>query len=112
SAYYIKGGTGDLKATWSVPLKKPGYFDVYYHVYKARSWGRGGDNNDNNGDYNFTIYGDEGAQQSTLDGKNAEPGWNHLGTYYFTTDTALIELSNKSDAKKLLFADAVKLVEQ
>ncbi len=112
SAYYIKGGTGDLKATWSVPLKKPGYFDVYYHVYKARSWGRGGDNNDNNGDYNFTIYGDEGAEQSTLDGKNAEPGWNHLGTYYFTSDTALIELSNKSDAKKLLFADAVKLVEQ
>ncbi|HRX10228.1 MAG TPA: hypothetical protein P5210_01200 [Draconibacterium sp.] len=112
SAYYIKGGTGDLKAVWNVPLKKPGYYDVYYHIYKARSWGRGGDNNDINGDYNFTIHGDEGAQESTLDGKNAEPGWNHLGTYYFTTDTALIELSNKSDAKKLLFADAVKLVEQ
>jgi len=112
SAYYIKGGTGDLKAKWNVPLKKPGYYDVYFHVYKARNWGRGGDNQDNNGDYNFTIFGDEGAQQSTLDGKNAEPGWNHLGTYYFTSDTALIELSNKSDAKKIIFADAVKLVEQ
>jgi hypothetical protein len=112
SAYYIKGGAGELMATWNIPLKKPGYYDVYYHVYKARSWGRGGDNNDINGDYNFTLHGDEGAEQATLDGKNADPGWNHLGTYYFTSDTALIELSNKSDAKKLLFADAVKLVEQ
>jgi hypothetical protein len=112
SSYYIKGGTGDLMAKWNVPLKKTGYYDVYYHVYKARSWGRGRESEDPNGDYNFTIYGDEGAEQSTLDGKNAEPGWNHLGTYYFTSDTALIELSNKSDAKKLLFADAVKLVEQ
>jgi hypothetical protein len=112
SAYYLKGGTGDLKASWNVPLKKAGYYDVYYHVYKARRWGRGGGDEDNNGDYNFTIHGDDGAEQSTLDGKNAEPGWNHLGTYYFTSDTALIELSNKSDDKKLLFADAVKLVEQ
>ena len=111
SAYYIKGGTGDLKAQWYVPLKKRGYYDVYFHMYKSRNRGRGGDN-DNNGDYNFTIHDDEGAQQSTLDGKNAETGWNHLGTFYFTSDTALIELSNKSDAKKLLFADAVKLVEQ
>lgn len=112
SSYYIKGGAGDLKAQWNVPLKKSGYYDVYYFIYKARSWGRGGDNQDINGNYNFTIYGDEGAEESTLDGKNAEPGWNHLGTYYFTNDTALVELSNKSDAKKLLFADAVKLVEQ
>jgi hypothetical protein len=99
SAYYIKGGTGDLKAKWNVPLKKRGYYDVYYHIYKARSWGRGGDNQ-------------EGAEQTTLDGKNVEPGWYHLGTFNFTTDTAIIELSNKSDAKKLIFADAVKLVEQ
>jgi hypothetical protein len=112
SAYYIKGGTGDLKAKWNVPLKQKGYYDVYYHIYKARSYGRGGDNKDYNGDYNFTIYGDEGAEQTTLDGKNAEPGWNHLGTFNFTTDTALIELSNKFDGKKVIFADAVKLVEQ
>ncbi len=112
SAYYLKGGTGDLKATWKVPLKKAGYYDVYYHVYKARRWGRGGGDDDNNGDYNFTINSDDGAELQILDGKNAEPGWNLLGTYSFGSDTALIELSNKSDAKKLLFADAVKLVEQ
>jgi hypothetical protein len=111
SAYYIKGGAGDLKAQWNVPLKKSGYYDVYFHVYKAQNRRRGGDE-DNNGEYNFTLHSDEGEEQSTLDGKSAEPGWNHLGTYYFTNDTALIELSNKSDAKKLIFADAIKLVEQ
>ena len=68
-------------------------------------------NNDASGEYNFTIYGDEGAQQSTLDNNNAEAGWNNLGTYYFTSDTALIELSNKSKLR-MVFADAVKLVEQ
>ena len=112
SAYYIKGGTGDLKASWNVPLKKPGYYDVYYHFYKSRRWGRGGGDEDNNGDYNFTIHSDDGAEQQILNGKNSEAGWNLLGTYSFSSDTALIELSNKSDAKKLIFADAVKLVEQ
>ncbi|WP_297088809.1 hypothetical protein [uncultured Draconibacterium sp.] len=112
SAYYLKGGAGDLKAIWNVPLKDPGYYDVYFHVYKSRSRRRGGGDQDNNGEYNFTIHGDEGAEESTLSGKNAETGWNLLGTYYFTSDTAMIELSNKSDAKKLLFADAVKLVKQ
>jgi hypothetical protein len=111
SAYYIKGGAGDLKAQWNVPLKKPGYYDVYIHMYKARRMGRGGDNQEDKGEYNFIIHGDEGAQESTLDSQNAEAGWNHLGTYYFTSDTALVELSNKSTLK-MIFADAVKLVEQ
>ena len=112
SAYYVKGGAGDLKAKWQAPLKEPGYYDVYFHVYKSRRWGRGGGDDDNNGDYNFTIYGEEGAEESTLSGRNAESGWNLLGTYYFTGDSALVELSNKSDGQKLLFADAIKLVKQ
>jgi hypothetical protein len=112
SAYYVKGGAGDLKAQWNVPIKQGGYYDVYFHIYKSRQFRRGGGDDDNNGEYNFTIFGDEGAEESTLDGKDAESGWNHLGTYYFANDTALIELTNKSDSKKLLFADAVKLVKQ
>lgn len=114
SAYYIKGGTGDLKAQWNIPLKKQGYYDVYVHMYKARRMGRGpggGDNNEDKGEYHFTIYGDEGAQESIIESQNAEAGWNHLGTFNFTTDTALVELSNKSELR-MIFADAVKLVEQ
>lgn len=112
SAYYIKGGTGDLKAQWYLPLKKPGYYEVFIHMYKARRMGRGpGDNQEENGEYNFIIHGDEGAQESALDTKNTETGWNSLGTYNFTSDTALVELTNKSQLR-MIFADAVKLVEQ
>ncbi len=108
SAYYIKGGEGDLKAEWHVPIKKAGYYDVYFHYYKSRRFGRGRD--EDRGEYHFTIHGNDGAEESALDSQNADEGWNNLGSYYFTSDTALIELSNKSQLK-LIFADAVKLVE-
>jgi len=73
SAYYIKGGEGNLSA-------------------------------------NLTIHGDDGPEEVALAVQNAENGWNHLGSYYFSPDTALIELSNKSELRSI-FADAVKLVE-
>lgn len=111
SAYYIKGGTGDLKAQWYLPLKKPGYYEVFFHMYKARRMGRGGNSGEESGEYNFIIHGDEGAQESALESKNAEAGWNSLGTYNFTSDTALVELTNKSQLR-MIFADAVKLVQQ
>ncbi len=111
SAYYIKGGTGDLKAVWNVPLKKKGYYDVFFYYFRNRSFGRGGEDNTEKGEYNFTIHNDEGVQEATIESTNAEPGWNNIGTYFFSSDTALIELSNKTQLK-MIFADAVKLVEQ
>ncbi len=108
SAYYIKGGQGDQVATWNVPLSKAGYYDVFYHLYKMRPRGR--DGQEEKGNYNFTIYGDDGPEGATLDVQNAENGWMHLGSYYFAPDTAKIELSNKTELR-MVFADAVKLVE-
>ena len=108
SAYYIKAGEGDQVATWNVPVTKAGYYDVYYHFYKMRPRGR--DGQEEKGNYNFVIYGDDGAEEAALDAQNADNGWNHLGSYYFSSDTAKIELSNKSQLR-MVFADAVKLVE-
>ncbi len=110
SAYYIKGGAGDLKATWKIPLKKTGYYDVFAYMYKARNFGRGGDDRGNKGEYHFIIHSDEGEQEIVIDNSNVEPGWNHLGTYNFDTETALIELTNKSELR-MIFADAIKVVE-
>ena len=108
SAYYIKAGDGSMKAKWNVPVTESGYYDVYYHLYKPRRFGRrGGD--EEKGEYHFFIYSDDGAEQQTLSLQNAEEGWNHLGSYFFSPDTALIELSNQSDSR-LIFADAVRLV--
>jgi hypothetical protein len=108
SAYYIKGGDGSLKATWNVPIKKAGYYDVYFHYYKMRSRRR--DSDSEKGEYNFTIYGDDGPENAALAAQNAEEGWNHLGSFYFHPDTAKIELSNNSQLR-FIFADAVRLVE-
>ena len=108
SGYYIKSGEGDQVATWNVPVKKAGYYDVYFHLYKMRSHGR--NRNEEKGNYNFTIHGDDGPEEAALDIQAAEGGWNHLGSYYFSPDTAKIELSNKTELR-MVFADAVKLVE-
>jgi len=108
SAYYIKGGDGKLTATWNVPVKKAGYYDVYYHFYKMRSRRRRGD--EDKGEYNFTIYADDGPENAALGAQNADEGWNHLGSFYFQPDTAKIVLSNNSQLR-FIFADAVKLVE-
>lgn len=111
SAHYVKGGEGTVTAKWNVPIKKAGYYDVYFHYYKSRSFGRGRDNREEKGEYLFTIFGDDGAEEAAIQASNAEEGWNHLGSYYFAPDTAIIELSNKTELK-MIFADAVRLVEQ
>jgi hypothetical protein len=107
SGYYIKSGDGSQNAKWHVPVAEKGYYDVYYHLYKPRMFRRGG--RDEGGEYHFTIHGDDGAEEQTLSLRGADEGWNHLGSYYFSPDTALIELSDKSDAR-MVFADAVRLV--
>lgn len=109
SAYYIKAGDGSMKASWHVPIEDAGYYDVYYYVYKPRRMGRGGRGGDDRGDYQFFIHSDDGKEEQSLGMQAAEEGWNHLGAFYFSPDTALIELTNKSESR-IVFADAVRLV--
>lgn len=108
SGYYIKGGDGSMKATWNIPVKKAGYYDVYFHLYKMHSRGR--DRKEDKGNYNFTIVAEDGPENAALEIQNAEEGWNHLGSFYFASDTAIVQLSNKTELR-YVFADAVKIVE-
>lgn len=110
SAYYVKGGEGEVKAKWNLPVKKAGYYDVYFHYYQPRSFGRGRDRAKEKGEYHFTIYGEDGTEEALLDAANAENGWNHLGSFYFSPEKSLIELSNKTELR-MIFADAIRLVE-
>lgn len=108
SGHYIKAGDGNMKATWNVSVTKAGYYDVYFHLYKMRRRGR--DRKEEKGNYNFTIYAEDGPEDAALEIQNAEEGWNHLGSFYFASDTAIVELSNKTELR-YVFADAVKIVE-
>ncbi|MDX1283719.1 MAG: hypothetical protein R3182_01840, partial [Draconibacterium sp.] len=108
SGHYIRSGEGEMNATWTMPVKKAGYYDVYYHLYKQRTRGR--DRREDRGEYNFIIHGDDGKEETLLEIHNAEEGWNHLGSYYFSPENSKIELTNKTQLR-FVFADAVKLVE-
>lgn len=108
SAYYLRSGQGDKVATWNVPLSEVGYYQVYAYVYKDNRRGRrGGDD----GEYHFIVHHDDGDEEVLVDLKTAEEGWNHLGGYYFSPDTAKIELTNQSTGR-MVVADAVKLIKQ
>lgn len=113
SGYYIKSGDGSMKAKWNVPVTEAAYYEVYYYLYKTRDFRRGGGGpgggNEQKGEYLFTIHHDDGAEDVTLEFNTADDGWNHLGSYHFSPDTAVIELSNKSELRTIN-ADAVKIV--
>jgi len=63
------------------------------------------------GENNYTIVHSEGSDNVTVDLKDAEDGWNSLGTYNFSGDSVKVVLSNKSTGD-VVVADAIKLVKQ
>ncbi len=137
SSVYTRGGTGDKSVTWTTVLKEPGYYDVYCYVGKmvnrmmvaGRAGGRaGGGAGEGPGggpggfmagqqgespfkDMHYKIYHDDGVEEITLDYENAEGGWNNLGLYYISPDTAKVVLTNQTQGK-MVIGDAIKWVKQ
>lgn len=110
SAHYIRSGDGSKKATWSIPIKGDGMYEVFSHVVKSNQRGRrGGD--ETTGEYTYIIQHGQATEEVTLDLKTADNGWNSLGSFYFEGDSIKVELGNKS-AAQVVVADAIKLVKQ
>ncbi len=110
SAYYIRSGDGTQKVSWNIPISESGYYEVYSYIYKdTRKHRRGG--SDDNGEYHYTIHHDDGKEDANLSIKSADEGWNYLGAFYFSPDTAVVELSNESE-NRIIIADAIKLIKQ
>ena len=108
SAYYIRSGEGNRKVSWHIPIKEAGYYQVYAYVYKDS---RGPRRHSESGSYHYIIHHDDGNEEAEMDLQSASAGWNSLGNYYFSPDTAVIELTNQSEAR-LVVADAIKLIKQ
>ena len=107
SAYYLKGGAGDRKATWNVAIKLPGYYKVLAYIPKIRrGWGHDEKVDE---EYHFTVFHDDGQDNQVVNMKDNDSGWMEIGSYHLSPDTVKIELSNLSKAQTI-FADAVKLV--
>lgn len=129
SSVYTRSGTGDRTLFWYAIIKDPGYYDIYTFIGKTpermiiRGRGQGGPGSqmpspdDANGasspckDLHFKIFHDEGTENITLDYKKAETGWNLLGRYYLSPDTAKVEMTNQSLGNYVI-GDAVKWVKQ
>lgn len=115
SAYYCKGGTGDRKAIWSIPVKQGGYYKVYAYIPKLQfrifdRRGGGGDNQPND-EFEFNVIHDDGTDHPVVKSDPRESTWVEVGTYHFSPDSARIEMTNNTKAKTVI-ADAVKLVRE
>ena len=109
SAHYVKSGDGSKQAIWRIPINGSGTYEVFSYLTKNNRRGRR-DNQDVGGEYIYTVYG-ESKEEVIIDLKTAENGWNSLGSFYFSGDTAKVELGNKTEAQ-VVVADAIKLVKQ
>jgi len=109
SAYYIRSGEGNKKAQWKFPVKDKGYYKIYVYIYKDDH--HHSNNYSNKDEYHYTVYLDKDKEDIALKLKSADRGWNSLGSYYFSSDTVVVELSNKTKSK-MVIADAVKLEKQ
>ena len=109
SAHFVKSGEGGRKATWKIPVKGDGTYEVFTYLTKMRRGPRR-DNSDA-GEYTYTIYHNGEKENIVVDMKTIDDGWNSLGSYYFAGDTVKVELTNKSSAA-VVVADAIKAVKQ
>ncbi|MCJ7446726.1 MAG: hypothetical protein MUO72_03445 [Bacteroidales bacterium] len=123
SSVYTRSGTGDKSVVWATTIDEPGYYDIYCFIGKtgAREVIRTGSADappppgaEPQGespyqDMHYKIYHDEGMEEITVDYENAEPGWNNLGQYYLSPDSAKIVLTNQS-AGRIVIGDAIKWV--
>ncbi len=111
SAYYCKGGNGDYKAIWNIPIKEGGYYKAFVYIPSIRFGFRGRNQQSGSEEYNFVVYHDDGEEHPAVDIKDLESGWVELGSYHFSSDSAKIVLTNNTKARSI-YADAVKLVKE
>ncbi len=113
SACYIKAGEGDKKVSWTAMMKEAGQYDLFTYVYPMRRMGpprrEEGQGQNVQEQYHYFVHHADGVEEAVLEIKNAENGWNFLGTYYLASDSVQVELTNQSPGR-VVIADAVKWV--
>ncbi len=111
SAHYIKSGKGEKKVAWTVEVEDSGTYDIYYYSSDIRTpWmRRRGRDRQYVEQFHFIIYHDDGTEELAMNVRDAENGWNFLGTYYLTEGEVRVEMTDESKGR-VVYADAVKWV--
>lgn len=111
TAMIVRSGDGSKTATWKTPVKTASYYDVYVHLTAPQRFGPRRNQEQNDGKYHYEVLHDDGTEQIELEVKEVETGWNLLGSFYLSSDSASVKLSDKGGASRVV-ADAVKWVIQ
>ncbi len=131
SALASRSGDGANIATWTTLLPETGFYEVYVYIPVSAMYRRPSGRDQNRGqsnqsqtqsnrrrgpefadkgtDYHYTISSNEGTEEVIFTLDNPEDGWNRLGSFHFTADTVVMQLSNLTGGTKVI-ADAVKWV--
>ena len=112
SAHFTRSGNGEKLATWTPELKEDGFYDVYVYMKgKNQNEFQGRDGDGKQFNYHYIINNADGTDNIKYNITNAEPGWNYLGSYYFTKTGGSISLTDECELRTV-YADAVKWVKQ
>lgn len=123
SGIYKKSGSGSSKVAWNVELEQAGNYDIYFYYEgpmrmmrfmrrdRDRQPGQRGSREQKSGKKHFLVYHEDGTEEVTVDLRNAEAGWNLLGTFRLTAGKNRLELTDKNDIGYVT-ADAVKWIKK
>ncbi|MFC1489991.1 hypothetical protein ACFL6K_02150 [Candidatus Latescibacterota bacterium] len=117
SGIFKKPGDGSQPVLWSADLPESGTYDVYSHLSKTLvpnfmiSMRGESEPRPMMGVFHYTIHHDEGASTVDVETRSQDEEWVYLGTFYFSGDKAVVELSDKTDGR-VIYADAIKWVKK
>ncbi|MFC1537981.1 hypothetical protein ACFL6H_01030 [Candidatus Latescibacterota bacterium] len=111
SCYYTKAGDGISSIEYSVSIPEPGDYQVFLSFPNRRHIERNllpllesGDL----GETTVRVFAEDGIHEDVTDIRNADGEWALVGTYSFADTTAVIHITDKTNAK-IVIADAIKL---
>ena len=112
SAHFTRSGNGEKIATWTPEFKEEGFYDIYVYMKgKNQNEFRGRDGDSRQFNYHYIINNADGTDNIKYNISNAEPGWNYLGSYYFSKTGGSVSLTDECELRTV-YADAIKWVKQ
>jgi len=122
SGVFKKPGNGQSRVAWTADIKEDGEYEIYYYDegfsrmmgrFRRRrdSSGQGGRQNQDQGQKYFTVNHSGGPEEVVFNLKEAEAGWNLLGTFQLSAGKNRVELTDKNSGR-YVSADAIKWIKR